>query len=95
MTTTDNDQQDLSSPELIEFQKLMQEQVRNFSFHNDHIIRGPLCRAMGLVNLLKKESLSTEVNSMVDMLRHELRQMENVTLMISKMLDDNEKRFEK
>lgn len=94
MRSENDEQQNPPSQELAQFQKLMHEQVRHFSFHNDHIMRGPLCRAMGLVNLLKRENLNSEASNILDMLRHELTQMENVTLMISKMLDDHENNLE-
>jgi signal transduction histidine kinase len=89
-----NENKQVLSPNLIKFQRLMREQVRHYSFHNDHIMRGPLCRVMGLIDLLKKENLSPDARKMIDMLQHEARQMENVTFMISKMLEDHEDRLQ-
>jgi hypothetical protein len=89
-----NDTNENPSTELIEFKKIMQEQLRHYSFHNDHIMRGPLCRAMGLIDLLKRENLQDDLRKMLDMLQYEVRQMENVTFMISKMLDDHEHKLE-
>ncbi len=76
--------------EIEEMKSLMHEQLRHYSFQNDHIMRGPLCRALGLVDLLKREGLEPELRKILDMLLFEIRQIENITLIISKVLEDHE-----
>lgn len=80
--------------EIEEMRALMHEQLRQYSFQNDHIMRGPLCRAVGLIDLLKRERLEPELRKMLDMLLYELRQIENITFMISKILEDHEEQLE-
>jgi hypothetical protein len=90
-----NEHPEALSPELIQFQRLMRDQLQRYSFLNDHIMRGPLCRTMGLIDLLKMENLNGDTKRLLDMLMHEVRQMENVTFMISKMLDDHDDKLQK
>lgn len=88
MSATDNEQDENQKDIKL---NLMYEHLRNFSFQNSHVMRGPLCRALGLVNLLKRENLSGEARRLQEMLYHELTQMENVTVIVSRMLDKYER----
>ncbi len=65
-----------------------------YSFQNDHIVRGPLCRLIGLIDLLQREEMSKDGQKILGMLLFEVRQMENVTLMISAALGDYENKLE-
>lgn len=88
-----NDVDELAN-ELEEMRTLMHEQLRQYRFQNDHIMRGPLCRAVGMIDLLKREHLEPDLRKMLDMLLYELRQIENITFMISKVLEDHEGHLE-
>lgn len=79
--------------ELAALQLRMREQLRHYSFHNDHIMRGPLCRVMGLIDLLKREQVTKETQKILEMLIHEVEQVINVTYIISRNINDHEEKL--
>lgn len=72
-----------------EYKMLLQTKLDQYVFQNDHIMRGPLCRAMGLLELLTREKLTPEGQKLLGMLKHEIRDIENVTFLIGKILEDH------
>ncbi|HYF69525.1 MAG TPA: hypothetical protein VD884_15375 [Ohtaekwangia sp.] len=83
-----------TSMELLDVVVDMSERLRKYSFHNDHIVRGPLCRLLGLVDLLKREDVNPDVRKLLEMVLHEVEQIENVTIAISRELTVQEKNLE-
>jgi len=83
-------QNDTVSQELVELHLRMREQLRHYSFHNDHVMRGPLCRVLGLIDLLKREHVTKETQRLLEMLFHEVEQIMNVTYIISRSIDEHE-----
>lgn len=79
--------------ELTALQISMREQLRHFSFHNDHIMRGPLCRIMGLIDILKREQVTKETQRILEMLIHEVEQVINVTYIISRNINEHEEKL--
>jgi len=72
----------------------MSEKLRKYSFHNDHIVRGPLCRVLGLIDLLKREEVNPDVRKLLDMVLQEVEQIENATITVSRELNVQEKNLE-
>lgn len=70
------------------------ERLRKYSFHNDHIVRGPLCRLLGLIDLLKRESVNPDAAKLLQMILNELEQIENATIEISRNLTIEENSLE-
>jgi len=81
---------DTVSQELAELHLRMREQLRHYSFHNDHVMRGPLCRVLGLIDLLKREHVTQETKRLLEKLFHEVEQIMNVTYIISRSIDEHE-----
>ena len=72
----------------------MSEKLRKYSFHNDHIVRGPLCRVLGLIDLLKREEVNPDVRKLLEMVLQEVEQIENATITVSRELNVQEKNLE-
>lgn len=83
-----------TSMELLDIVVDMSEKLKKYSFHNDHIVRGPLCRLLGLVDLLKREDVNPDVRKLLEMVLHEVEQIEDVTIAVSRELTVQEKNLE-
>ena len=83
-----------TSMDLLDVVVDMSEKLRKYSFHNDHIVRGPLCRLLGLVDLLKREEVNPDVRKLLEMVLHEVEQIEDVTIVVSRELTAQEKNLE-
>lgn len=83
-----------TSMDLLDVVVDMSEKLRKYSFHNDHIVRGPLCRLLGLVDLLKREDVNPDVRRLLEMVLHEVEQIEDVTIAVSRELNVQEKNLE-
>lgn len=84
-----------TSMDLLDVVVDMRHRLKKYSFHNDHIVRGPLCRLLGLVDLLKREDVKPDVRKLLEMVLHEVEQIENVTIVVSRELNAQEKNLEK
>ncbi|WP_109832216.1 7TM diverse intracellular signaling domain-containing protein [Reichenbachiella versicolor] len=59
------------------------------AFMNSHLLRAPLTRLLGLINLLKKEGIHyEEVNKITDLLDKSAIEMDNITKDISSLLEE-------
>ena len=86
----------LNKTEMLDFFRSVHMQMTTYSFHNDHIVRGPLCRAVGLTHLLTREKVSGDLKELLDMLMVEVRQLEEATITISRNMgvyEDNMQRL--
>jgi hypothetical protein len=68
----------------------IRELISVYRFHNDHIMRGPLCRVMGLIELLNYEKLPQSARELIIMLNEEINTIEKVTVSISHTLNRHE-----
>ncbi|RAW00537.1 hypothetical protein [Pseudochryseolinea flava] len=72
----------------------IRELVNVYRFHNDHIMRGPVCRALGLLELLNYEKLPQSARELIIMLNDEINTIEKVTVAISRTLNRHEEKNE-
>lgn len=70
------------------------ELINIYRFHNDHIMRGPLCRALGLLELLNYEKLPQSARELIIMLNDEINAVEKVTIAISRTLNRHEEELD-
>lgn len=59
------------------------------AFMNSHVLRTPLSRIMGLVNLLKKKWSGKEDKELIDLIENSTDEMDDITRKISSMLETN------
>lgn len=76
-----------------ELQTLVLKLLHEYSFKNNHIMRGPLCRVAGLVNLLKHENINNETKNLIHLLVNEVEEIDEITKSIARMLNECEKRI--
>ena len=66
-----------------EFLRNQNDKLYNYAFYNAHKVRGPLCRIMGIVNLMKADQVSEEYLSHLDLCSKELNEVvEKINLIL-------------
>jgi len=68
--------------------KMMNEQLLNFAFINSHNIRGPICRLLGLRNLLMLTTDPRELVTLREYLSTSIEELDDITRKASKLLND-------
>jgi hypothetical protein len=63
------------------------DELKQYYFHHDHIVRGPLCRAQGLVNLLEYKNLPEDLEDIVSKLKNELQELNKGTFLLSDFIN--------
>lgn len=87
-----------NTPEFLqveEMQSLMVGLLHDYSFKNNHIMRGPLCRVAGLINLLNHENLDDETRNLLRLLLEEVEEIDRITKSIARMLNECERQITK
>jgi hypothetical protein len=81
-----------------EVKSCLRESVRQYFFLNDHIMRGPLCRAMGLIDLMQRDDKDDCREELLKKLLHEIKQIDVATkviaMTIEKLSGSTEQNFE-
>ncbi|MBT1708701.1 hypothetical protein KK062_10725 [Fulvivirgaceae bacterium PWU5] len=70
------------------------EQTRHYAFHNDQMLRGPLFRVKGMLQLFKKESWPAGQQKLLEILQGEVEQMEQASSTMARMLKEHEARIQ-
>lgn len=71
----------------LEMKLLLSESISRYLFMNNHIMRGPLCRALGLINLLQHERDEERKGEILIKLIDEVKQIDVATKVISKSIE--------
>ena len=77
-----------------EILQLLYEQTRHYTFHNDQMLRGPLFRVKGMLQLFKKESWPAGQQKLLEILQGEVEQMERSGNAMASMLAGYEARVQ-
>lgn len=77
-----------------EILQLLYEQTRHYAFHNDQMLRGPLFRVKGMLQLFKKESWPAGQQKLLEILQAEVAQMEQSAGTMARMLAGHEARVQ-
>lgn len=64
--------------------------LSEYAFINAHLLRGPLCRIMGLVNLLGQPENSNEFGLLITLLRESTGELDSVVLKINTLLEETD-----
>ncbi|SKC46673.1 coiled-coil domain-containing protein [Ohtaekwangia koreensis] len=64
------------------------QRLAEYAFINSHLLRGPLCSILGLINLLNKTSLSENEKEILRHLKESSHNLDDVVSKISKALTD-------
>jgi signal transduction histidine kinase len=71
------------------------EQTRQYTFHNDQMLRGPLFRVKGMLQLFRKELWSADQQKLLEILQGEVEQMEKASSTMARMLEEHEARIQR
>jgi GAF domain-containing protein len=63
------------------------KQLAEYAFINSHILRGPLCRILGLINLIEHTYAKTKEQELIDHLKLSGEELDNVVKQINKAID--------
>jgi signal transduction histidine kinase len=65
-------------------------QTRHYAFHNDQMLRGPLFRVKGMLQLFQQESWSAGQQKLLEILQAEVAQMEESSRAMARVLEEQE-----
>ena len=66
------------------------EQTRHYAFHNEQMLRGPLFRVKGMLQLFKQESWPAGQQKLLEIVQAEVDQMEQSSKTMARMLAEHE-----
>jgi signal transduction histidine kinase len=66
------------------------EQTRHYAFHNDQMLRGPLFRVKGMLQLFQRESWPAGQQKLLEIVQAEVDQMEQSSNTMARMLEEHE-----
>ncbi|MGF1635605.1 MAG: GAF domain-containing protein [Cyclobacteriaceae bacterium] len=65
------------------------QQLINYAYINSHEIRGPICRLLGLKNLMKVSESSSEILIIKDYMSKSIDELNDITIRAGKILEEN------
>lgn len=66
------------------------EQTRHYAYHNDQMLRGPLFRVKGMLQLFKTESWPAGQQKLLEIVQAEVDQMEESSHAMARLLEEHE-----
>ena len=71
------------------------EQTRHYAFHNEQMLRGPLFRIKGMLQLFKQESWPAGQQKLLEIVQAEVEQMELSGSTMARMLEEHDARIQR